>query len=297
VRPDPSRGNVNQFESSGVFNQHQLVVNVNNRFSRKFTLFGNYTLNFARSDTDYAANFPVNQYDLSGEYGDSVQDQRHRVFIGGSINALPWGLRLNPTLVANSGRPFNITLGRDLNGDSLFTERPAFATDLSRASVKRTAFGDFDTDPQPGQVIIPRNFGRGPDFFSVNMRMSKTFGFGEVAAPRAGAGGRGGAGGGGRGGGGRGGGGRGGGGRGGGGGGGGESLGGGESTEHRYNLTLSASVQNLFNHPSLGTPVGNLNSPFFGQSVAGGGRFGFGGGGGGQNGGSRRVDLQLRFSF
>jgi hypothetical protein len=75
-------------------------------------------------------------------------------------------------------------------------------------------------------------------------------------------------------------------------------LGGGESTEHRYNLTLSASVQNLFNHPSLGTPVGNLNSPFFGQSVGGGGRFGFGGGGGGgQTGGSRRVDLQLRFSF
>jgi hypothetical protein len=298
TRPDPARGNIFQFESSGVFNQHQLVVNVNNRFSRKFTLFGNYVLNFARSDTDYAANFPINQYNLSGEYGDSSQDQRHRVFIGGAINALPWGLRLNPTLVANSGRPFNITVGRDLNGDSLFTERPAFATDLSRESVRRTAFGDFDLDPQPGQTIIPRNYGRGPGFFSVNMRMSKTFGFGEVASANAGgaggAGGRRGGGGGGRGGGGRGGGGRGGGGR---GGGGGESMGGGESTEHRYNLTLSVNVQNLFNHPSLGTPTGNLNSPFFGQSVGGGGRFGFGGGGGGQNGGSRRVDLQLRFSF
>ena len=293
VRPNPARGNVYQFESSGVFKQHQLVFNVNNRFSRKFTLFGNYVLNFARSDTDYASNFPINQYDLSGEYGDSGQDQRHRVFIGGSINALPWGLRLNPTLVANSGRPFNITLGRDLNGDAVFTERPAFATDLARESVRRTAFGDFDLEPQPGSVIIPRNYGRGPGFFSVNMRMSKTFGFGELAQANAGSGG-GGRRGGGRGGGGRGGGGRGGGGR---GGGGGESLGGGEGTESRYNLTLSLNVQNLFNHPSLGTPVGNLNSPFFGQSIGGGGRFGFGGGGGGQNGGSRRVDLQLRFSF
>ena len=292
VRPNPARGNVFQFESSGVFNQHQLVFNVNNRFSRKFTLFGNYVLNFARSNTDFASNFPVNQYDLSGEYGNSFQDTRHRVFIGGAVNALPWGLRLNPTLVANSGRPFNITIGRDLNGDTLFTERPAFATDLSRASVRRTAFGDFDLDPQPGSAIIPRNYGRGPTFFSVNMRMSKTFGFGESAAAGAGQG----AGGGGRrGGGGRGG--RGGGGRGGGGrGGGGESLGGGESTEHRYNLTLSLNVQNLLNHPSLGQPVGNLNSPFFGQAVNGGGRFGFGGGGG-QNGGARRVDLQLRFSF
>jgi hypothetical protein len=292
IRPLPALGNVFQFESSGVFNQHQLVVNVNNRFSRKFTLFGNYVLNFAKSDTDYSSNFPVNQYDLTGEYGDSTQDQRHRLFIGGSVNALPWGLRLNPTLVVNSGRPFNITIGRDLNGDTLFTERPAFATDLSRESVRRTAFGDFDLDPQPGQAIIPRNYGRGPGFFSVGTRLSKTIGFGEVAANQAG-----GRGGGGRGGGGRGGGGRGGGGRGGfGGGGGGESFGG-DSTEHRYNLTMSVNVQNLFNHPSLGPPVGNLGSPFFGQSVAGGGRFGFGGGGGGQNAGARRVDLQLRFSF
>ncbi|HEX8722544.1 MAG TPA: hypothetical protein VF736_18150, partial [Pyrinomonadaceae bacterium] len=295
LRPDPTRGNVFQFESSGVFNQHQLVVNVNNRFSRAFTLFGNYTLNFARSDTDYAGNFPVNQYDLRGEYGNSAQDTRHRLFVGGAINALPWGVRLNPILVANSGRPFNITVGRDLNGDTLFTERPAFATDLSRASVRRTPYGDFDLDPQPGQTIIPRNYGRGPAFFSFNLRMSKTVGFGELTArgaggARGGGGRRGGGGGGGRGGG------RGGGGRG-GGGGGGESFGGGESAEHRYNLTFSVNVQNLFNHPSLGTPVGNLNSPFFGQSVGSGGRFGAGGGGGGQGGGARRVDLQLRFNF
>ena len=297
IRPRPAVGNIFQFESSGVFKQHQLVVNVNNRFSRAFTLFGNYTLNFARSDTDYASNFPVNQYDLTGEYGDSSQDQRHRLFIGGAINALPWGLRLNPMLVANSGRPFNITIGRDLNGDTLFTDRPAFATDLSRDSVRRTAFGDFDLDPQPGQVIIPRNYGRGPGFFAVNMRLSKTFGFGEVASAgaggRGGGGGRRGGGGGGRGGGGRGG-------RGGGGGGGGGESFGGESSERRYNLTLSLNVQNLLNRPSLGSPVGNLNSPFFGQTVSSGGRFGFGrggGGGGGQNGGARRVDLQLRFSF
>ncbi|PYT02707.1 MAG: TonB-dependent receptor [Acidobacteria bacterium] len=174
VRPDPTRGNVFEYESSGRFNQNQLIVNFNNRFSRKLTLFGNYVLNFASSDTDGAFSFPVNQYDLTGEYGRSALDTRHRFFLGGSINALPWGLRLNPFVVANSGRPFNITIGRDLNGDSLFTERPAFATDLTRVSVRRTPFGAFDLDPQPGQVIIPRNFGEGPGFFSVNLRLSKT---------------------------------------------------------------------------------------------------------------------------
>ncbi|HVF44452.1 MAG TPA: carboxypeptidase regulatory-like domain-containing protein [Pyrinomonadaceae bacterium] len=295
ARPLGTSGNVFQFESSGVFNQHQLVVNVNNRFSRALTLFATYTLNRARSNAEGAGSFPANQYDLTGEYGRSVQDVRHRLFLGGSINALPWGLRLNPFVVLNSGRPFNITVGRDLNGDTLFTERPAFATDLTRASVRVTPFGAFDLDPQPGQQIIPRNYGEGPSFFSVNMRLGRTFGFGGTTADaRAGGGGGGGGGRGGRGGGGRGGGGRGGRGGGGGGGGQGESFGGGGEAQ-RYNLTLSLNVQNLFNHTNLGAPIGNLSSPLFGQPTAGAGRFGAGGGN--QAAGNRRVDVQLRFSF
>jgi hypothetical protein len=55
-------------------------------------------------------------------------------------------------------------------------------------------------------------------------------------------------------------------------------------------------VQNLFNHSNLGTPVGNLSSPLFGESVTTAGRFGAGGGGG-QTSGNRRVELQLRFAF
>ena len=39
----------------------------------------------------------------------------------------PWGISLNPFVIVQSGRPFNITLGRDINGDTLNTERPAFA--------------------------------------------------------------------------------------------------------------------------------------------------------------------------
>jgi len=297
VRPLGTSGNVFQYESSGVFNQHQLVVNVNNRFSRALTLFGTYTLNRARSNAEGAGSFPANQYDLTGEYGRSAQDVRHRLFLGGSINALPWGLRLNPFVVMNSGRPFNITVGRDLNGDTLFNDRPAFATDLTRSSVRVTPYGAFDLDPQPGQTIIPRNYGEGPSFFSVNMRLSRTFGFGGAKAD-ASAGAGGGGGGGGRGGRGGGGGGRGGGGRGGRGGGGGggqgESFGGG-GAEQRYNLTLSLNAQNLFNHTNLGTPVGNLGSPLFGQPTAGAGRFGAGGGN--QTAGNRRIELQLRFSF
>ncbi|QUV92856.1 hypothetical protein [Chloracidobacterium aggregatum] len=57
-------------------------------------------------------------------------------------------------------------------------------------------------------------------------------------------------------------------------------------------------MQNLLNRVNPGPPVGNLASPFFGQSTntAGffGGRFG---GGEPVDAGNRRVILSLRFNF
>jgi hypothetical protein len=289
VRPNPGLGNVYQYESSGRFNQNQFVTTFSSRLSPRFSVTANYTLNFAHSDTDGSGSFPVNQYDLAGEYGRSSLDIRHRFSLYGSISGLPWGLSASPFVTYLSGRPFNIVVGRDLNGDSLFNDRPAFATDLSRPSVRITPYGAFDLDPLPGQTIIPRNFGTGPAFFSVNMRLSKTIGFGEVV--NAGGGGGGGGRGGGRGGGGRGG-------RGGGdifGGGGGGGFGGGSTAEKRYNVTFSVSAQNLFNRANLNTPVANLSSPLFGESTTSAGRFG--GAGGAGAGGNRRIELQVRFSF
>jgi hypothetical protein len=82
-----------------------------------------------------------------------------------------------------SGRPYNITVGRDLNGDSLYLDRPAFATDLTRPSVVATSYGPLDAAPLPGQIIIPRNYGQGPGLVAANLRLGKTFTFGEHAAP------------------------------------------------------------------------------------------------------------------
>jgi hypothetical protein len=78
--------------------------------------------------------------------------------------------------------------------------------------------------------------------------------------------------------------------------------GGGEAK--RYSMQFSLNFQNLFNHVNLAPPVGNLSSPFFGQSLAlngGFGGFGGPGGGGGAGGGSgagnRKVTAQVRFNF
>jgi hypothetical protein len=336
TRPFGNVGEIYQYESSGRFNQNQLFIGFNNRFSRALTFFSSYSLSKTTNDTDGQGGslFPANSYDLTGEFGRAAFDVRHRFTFAGTINLPWWQLSLNPFIVASSGRPFNITTGQDTNGDRLFTERPSFApagVDCNNppADIVCTPYGNFNLRPAPGEALIPRNLGEGPGFVSVNLRISKTWSFGSLPSASAASGregqgqtGQGSGGGGGRGQAGRtpripsvgggggipgggpgGGGGRGGGGRGGGGIAGLSPPGGGAEAK-RYSMQFSLNFQNLFNHVNLTPPVGNLSSPFFGESLGlngGFGGFGPGGGGGGIGGGSgagnRKVTAQVRFNF
>src|SRR5271157_674085 len=285
VLPFGNVGNIYQFESVGLFNQNQVIANFNVRAGTKLSLFGFYTLNYANSDTAGVYSFPMNQYDISADYGRAAFDVRHRVFMGGSLT-MPHGFRLSPFLIASSGAPFNITVGRDLNGDSIFNDRPAFNTGFGPGSPITLAA--FNPNPASGESLIPINDGTGPGMFSLNLRLAKTFGFGEKKGAGSGGGGFGGGpggGGGGRGPGGLAG-------RGLSGGGGMGGFFGGAPSNSRYNLEFSVNARNVFNIVNLGQPQGNLTSPIFDRSnsLAGGG---FGAG----TGANRRIDLQVRFSF
>jgi hypothetical protein len=148
---------------------------------------------------------------------------------------------------------------------------------------------------------IPVNFGTAFSNFSFNMRVSRTWGFGEKVTgaqnrPQNRGGGRRGEGGlpgGGPPGGFSGGGFGGGGGRGGGGGG---FFGGGDASNSKYTLTAGLFLNNLLNHVNPGAPESNLLSPRFGQTLglAGGG---FGGEFHAAQAFNRRVEFVLRFSF
>jgi Carboxypeptidase regulatory-like domain/TonB dependent receptor len=299
VAPRPLGGsdNIYQYQSEGIFKQNQLIINSSIRLGAKLSLFGYYTLNYANSDTGAgASSFPSSSNNISLDYGRSAFDIRHRVFFGGTIG-LPYAFRLSPFMTASSGGPYNITTGQDLNGDSIFNDRPAIATANSLpANVVTNRFGSFDVVPQPGEALVPINDLTGPSHFSMNLRLSKSFGFGKKAEATATTlGGPGGGGTFGRGPGGPGGRGGGGGGFGGGrGGGGGADAG---STNHRYNLTFSVSARNIFNNVNLALPIGNLSSPLFGQSNGLAGAFGPGGGGGGGVTANRKIDLQVTFNF
>jgi hypothetical protein len=290
VRPFGNVGNIYEYVSEGVFKQNQLITNFNIRAGTRFSLFGYYSLSYANTNTNGAGSFPVDQFNLASNYGRAAFDVRNRLFFGGNLS-LPYGFQLNPFLIANSGRPFNLTLGRDLNGDSIFNDRPALASDLNRPSVVQTRYGAFDTDPLPGEQVVPLDYATGPGQFTFNLRVSKSFGFGPVQERAGAEGGRGGEGGGRRGGGGGSFGGMGGGARGGGGMRGGPGGQAAPPAPHRYNLTLSLQARNVFNNVNLSTPVGNLNSPLFGKSLS------LAGGAFNSQSANRRIDMQLRLSF
>lgn len=280
-------------ESTGNSQTHSLVISPNVNY-KKLVIFGFYSLGYGKTD---AEGTPADPYNLRAEWGPSSWgDVRHRAMIGTNL-PLPGKVTLNPFLMFTSGMPYNITTGRDTNGDTFTAERPALLAGVSAAAcqgqdlVFAAQFGCFNLNPVPGTEIT-RNSARGPANVTLNLRVGRTWGFGSkgepaVDEPRPPAGGPPPGGGPGAGGPPPGGGPPMGGGRGPGG------MFGGGSTGKRFNVTLSAMVRNLLNSSNFAPPSGDLSSPFFGEyrSLAGFGPMG------GASTYNRRVDLQLRLTF
>jgi hypothetical protein len=284
-RPFGNVGDIYNYESDGGLKQTMVMVNVNSSVGRWLTLFGRYSHNNAHSDTDGLGTLPSNPYNLAADWGRSRISIAHNLFLGGSIMA-KWGVRFSPFIVAHSGTPFNITTGTDLflQGQGAATARPSTTGDVMAYP---TSSGTFYFNPVPVVAapgtsnMVERNSGIGAGFIGINLRVSRTWGFGATKFQGPSGGSRGGGGGGGRGGGGR------------GFGGGGRGGFGGESTEHRYNVTVSINARNILNHENLNTFNGSLTSPYFFEATGITGGFGAEATASNQ----RRIDLQLRFAF
>lgn len=274
-------------ESNGFSRTNQLIVSPNVNY-KKFFLFGFYSYAHGKDDNEGA---PANPYNLRAEYGpSSFADVRHRAVIGTNI-PLPWKLSISPFLIMSSGSPYNITTGIDSLDTGVASERPSLATNVTSANCTGTGFkyeagyGCFNLFPAPG-TAIERNYGRGPANETLMLRIARTWAFGNKEAAMQGMGGgpmgggggpRGGPG---------------------GGGGGGPMMFGGGAGGKKYSLTVSIQASNALNHANFGAPVGNLSSPFFGESISLASGFGPpGGGSGGSATYNRKITLQIRFTF
>ncbi|MGH9588120.1 MAG: carboxypeptidase regulatory-like domain-containing protein [Acidobacteriaceae bacterium] len=272
---DPSKPNIYQYYSEAVFKQNQLIANFNTRIGERLSLFGFYSMSYA--DGNGGGN-PSNSANLKLDYGPRSWNAHHRVFLMGDWQA-PWNLSFNPFVVFQTGQPFNITLGQDVNGDSFFNDRPSFGQPGDPNTVTNQ-YGTFNVNPGTNYTPIPINMGNGPNLFTFNLRAGKSFAFGPEVAHGGFSGGGGhyhhghglGPG--------------------------GLNGGGGpprgpvrKAVNRRFNMTLDVQAENLFNIINLAPPTGVLGSPNFGKSNALAGRM-FSSGSA-----ARRIDAQLRFSF
>jgi hypothetical protein len=155
LRPDPSRGNVIQVESTASVRSDSVATAFSfNLPQRRTLLFASYVWMRQMNDADGPFSLPANSYDLGPEWGPAAGVSRHNV--SGMFNtALPFNIRLGLSATARSGAPYNVTTGRDDNGDTVFTDRPAG---------------------------VGRNSAVGPGMWDVAARVSYAFGFGQRSA-------------------------------------------------------------------------------------------------------------------
>jgi len=151
----------NQYSSLASAVYHGGIVEVKKRFSDRYSLIGSYTYSKAIDDsTDFNSDYAAfDEVDLRAERSLSDFNQKHKVVFAAVLDS-PWdqsrvfsGFELSPIVSYNSGHPFNLLAGADINGD-----------------------GHFTNDRPPGS---PRNSGLGPDYVGFDMRLSRTFKFGE----------------------------------------------------------------------------------------------------------------------
>jgi len=140
------------------------IFEVKKAFGNHFTILANYTYSRATDNaTDFNSDYsPFNATCLRCDNSLSDFDQRHKIVIAGMIES-PWeqskifgGFQLAPIFSYNSGHPFNLLAGADINGD-----------------------GHFTNDRPPG---AGRNTGIGPSYTNFDLRLSRTFKIAEKAS-------------------------------------------------------------------------------------------------------------------
>lgn len=155
-RPDPRFNFIRQTGSSARSNYDALVLSVNRRYARRFQILSSYTLSYNRDDDTNERNFAglvyENAFDLKKEYRWSRLDIRHQAIFSGVID-LPLGFQVSSVINWRTGRPFSALTGVDSNRD-----------------------GNSGTDrPIINGVPLLRNSFRQPNFFTTDLRASKTF--------------------------------------------------------------------------------------------------------------------------
>ncbi len=135
IRPyGDAAGNLFEYESGGFMKQQIVMASFNTRFTRNLSLQGNYSYNIAND----LPSTPTDPYNFAADWGRSAFERKQRFILFGSFTA-PMAVQISPFVTLQSGAPYNISLGRDIYGDTLKTPGRHSPPGRARTSCARPA--------------------------------------------------------------------------------------------------------------------------------------------------------------
>ncbi|HYH45969.1 MAG TPA: TonB-dependent receptor [Thermoanaerobaculia bacterium] len=158
--PNPFYGRITNSVSDGRSEYMAATLTVNRRLAGNFSLYGAVTWSEDKDNDSNERNFAgiqaedYNDLDLS--WGYSSRDQRWKGVVNGLWETPWWGLGVSGAFTYNTGFPYTATTNLDSNNDG------------ERATDRPTVNG----------VHFERNSFRQPDFYSLDLRLSKAFAVG-----------------------------------------------------------------------------------------------------------------------
>src|SRR5260370_42076407 len=144
-----------------------------------------YRLAWAYDNTSGITFYPANNYDLSGEWGRSDFDRRHRFELLGTLNPGKW-LNLGVALSLYSGAPYNLTTGLDQFHDGIANDRPA---GVPRNNLQGPGYADLDLRWSYDFFLVKSKKEKGPvvtfgvDAFNVLNRVNLITFIGNLSSP------------------------------------------------------------------------------------------------------------------
>jgi hypothetical protein len=169
LRPDPTRGELEQLISVGNSFYRGMTVELRKQFSSGVAFRAGYTLSSLVDDGIVNTSDALVPGDFRAERARSLLDRRHRFVFSGTFDVRVF--QLSPIWRVASGAPFNISIGGvDRNLDDVSNDRPNYSGDLRSLSV-----------PPIGQSgNLPRNAGRGPGLFVFDLNVTREIHLGRV---------------------------------------------------------------------------------------------------------------------
>jgi hypothetical protein len=184
-RPDPRVNVLRQIESAGRVEQNALEITVRGTLAPRVTGMAQYVFGKTLTNTGGVNWFPAASFAPEGEWGRADTDRRHQFNFLGTATLHRW-VNLGLSVALLSRLPFNITTGRDDNGDGLAQDRPA-GVERNTGTGPGAAIVDLrwyrDIRFQPGRKDKSPSLTVSADAFNVLNRMNAASFVGSLSSP------------------------------------------------------------------------------------------------------------------